>query len=148
MKCVSLIQPWATLVILGAKRYEARSWQTDHRGPLAVHASRRFPETARALCRIQPYRSVLEPAGYRHSSDLPTGVVLGTVTLTDCLPTRELLDRLRDDRDQLLHGDYRPGRWAWCLSDPRPLLAPFAYAGRLGLYEVPNLGPELPFALP
>ncbi len=33
MKCISLIQPWATLIIHGAKRFETRSWRTPYRGP-------------------------------------------------------------------------------------------------------------------
>ena len=39
MKCLSLMQPWATLVILGVKRCETRRWRTDHRGPTIVRNS-------------------------------------------------------------------------------------------------------------
>ena len=39
MKAISLLQPWATLVSIGAKRVETRSWRTDYRGPIAIHAS-------------------------------------------------------------------------------------------------------------
>jgi ASCH domain len=28
MKCISLIQAWATLILSGAKRFETRSWKT------------------------------------------------------------------------------------------------------------------------
>ncbi len=43
MKCISLIQPWATLIIHGAKRFETRGWRTLYRGPLTIHASGCFP---------------------------------------------------------------------------------------------------------
>jgi eukaryotic-like serine/threonine-protein kinase len=47
MKCLSLHQPGATLLTLGAKRYETRSWRTEYRGPLLIHASVSFPPAAR-----------------------------------------------------------------------------------------------------
>ncbi len=40
MKALSLLQPWVTLVILGVKQIETRSWSTAYRGPLLIHASR------------------------------------------------------------------------------------------------------------
>jgi activating signal cointegrator 1 len=43
MKALSLMQPWATLLICGEKTVETRSWRTSHRGLLAVHASKTFP---------------------------------------------------------------------------------------------------------
>ena len=33
MKCISLIQPWASLVLFGEKRIETRNWSTTHCGP-------------------------------------------------------------------------------------------------------------------
>jgi activating signal cointegrator 1 len=40
MKAISICQPWATLIVIGAKRFETRSWKTDYRGILAIHASK------------------------------------------------------------------------------------------------------------
>ena len=45
-RCLSLIQPWATLVAIGAKKVETRSWKTPYRGWLAIHASKAFPKDA------------------------------------------------------------------------------------------------------
>jgi len=39
VKTLTLSQRWATLVALGAKRIETRSWRTSYRGPLAIHAA-------------------------------------------------------------------------------------------------------------
>jgi len=36
LKALSLWQPWASLMALGVKRIETRSWQTQHRGPLII----------------------------------------------------------------------------------------------------------------
>lgn len=43
MKALSLTQPWATLVAIGAKKIETRSWSTSYRGPVAIHASKGYP---------------------------------------------------------------------------------------------------------
>jgi activating signal cointegrator 1 len=47
MKAITLTQPWATLVAIGAKRIETRSWPTNYRGPLAIHAAKGFPKWAK-----------------------------------------------------------------------------------------------------
>ena len=53
MKALTLHQPWASLIAVGAKTIETRSWSTKYRGPIAIHAGRREPFTdllmARAL---------------------------------------------------------------------------------------------------
>lgn len=144
MMCLSLMQPWATLVVSGAKRCETRTWQTAHRGPLAIHASRRFPESARLLCLQEPFRSALMRAGFRQPADLPMGVVLGAVEMLDCLPVPEVAARLADDPIELAFGDYQLGRWVWQFADPRPLVFPLPATGRLGLFTVPEVTPELP----
>ena len=136
MKALSLAQPWATLVLLGAKRYETRSWQTPHRGPLAIHAAATFPPAARVLCRLPPYRGVLEAAGLGDWRRLPRGVLLGTVQLLAILPV-ELLPPLSPEEEAF--GDYRPGRWAWELAAPTLLAAPLPCRGRLNVFDVPDL---------
>lgn len=40
MKALSLWQPWATLIAIGAKQYETRGWSTPYRGPLIIHAAK------------------------------------------------------------------------------------------------------------
>ena len=39
MKAITLHQPWAQLVAIGAKTIETRSWSTNYRGQLAIHAA-------------------------------------------------------------------------------------------------------------
>ena len=40
IKAISLWQPWANLIAVGAKKYETRSWKTNYRGALLICASR------------------------------------------------------------------------------------------------------------
>lgn len=44
MKVLTVRQPWASLISLGVKRIETRSWSTSFRGPLAIHAGKARPE--------------------------------------------------------------------------------------------------------
>jgi hypothetical protein len=140
MKMLSLLQPWATLVVLGAKRYETRSWQTLHRGPLAIHASARLVPAGRALCRAEPVRTLLHRAGYADADSLPVGAALGAVELLDCLPADEVQGLTPLD---LALGDFRAGRWAWYLARPRRLTAPLPWRGCLSVFDGPDLPDDL-----
>lgn len=44
MKALTLWQPWASLIALGVKTIETRSWSTSYRGPLAIHAAAKRPD--------------------------------------------------------------------------------------------------------
>lgn len=43
MPVLTLWQPWASLIALGAKTIETRGWSTSHRGRIAIHAAGRRP---------------------------------------------------------------------------------------------------------
>ena len=45
MKMLTLHQPWASLIAVGVKTIETRSWSTPYRGPLAIHAGKARPPT-------------------------------------------------------------------------------------------------------
>lgn len=92
MKALSLTQPYATLVAIGAKQIETRSWSTSYRGPLAIHAAKGFPKWARDLCFEEPFREELRGAGIRRIADLPLGAVVGIVRLTSISTTDYLMD--------------------------------------------------------
>ena len=38
MKALTIKEPWATLIIEGYKEYEFRSWKTNYRGKILIHA--------------------------------------------------------------------------------------------------------------
>src|ERR1700722_19135273 len=59
MKALTLTQPWATLVSIGAKRVETRSFRVSYRGSLAIHAAKGFPKWAQETCYEQPFLRVL-----------------------------------------------------------------------------------------
>ncbi len=41
--CLSMHQPWASLLIKGIKKHEGRTWYTPHRGRLWIHAASKQP---------------------------------------------------------------------------------------------------------
>src|SRR5262245_7369475 len=125
MKCLSVREPWAMLLVLGVKRYETRGWHTSYRGPVAIHASNRFPEAARNLCYEEPFKTILRNAGYDGAALLPLGHLIGQVDLVNCLPTNEVTGL---EANELCFGDFRPGRWAWQVAKavrfPEPIRVP------------------------
>jgi hypothetical protein len=133
MKALSIRQPFATLLCLGVKHYETRTWKTAYRGPIAIHASSIFDPPARELCVESPIRDLLATAGYRTPLALPLGKILGLAKLVDCVPTKELRSL---DEDQLRLGDFRPGRWAWRFRTPKLLRVPLPAKGKLSLFDL------------
>ncbi len=139
MKAITLTQPWATLVAIGAKRFETRSWQPRHLGPIAIHAARGVPAwVGEAVAANPAIRSHLGEHGLTLDS-LPHGVVVATADLmwaepTDSVIISSVVARF-GSRDEWDLGDYGPGRWAWYLAGVRPLPQPVPARGALHLWE-------------
>lgn len=136
MKCITLHQPWASLVALGEKRIETRSWPTNHRGTIAIHAGK-FHSFRAADCLEPPYRSLLDAHGYNMAAGLPWGAVIATATLTDCIrmSSQWIDDLIREHHQEWELGHYAPGRYAWVLTDVQPLAEPVPARGYQGLWE-------------
>src|SRR5437868_4008861 len=110
MRALTVLQPWAHLLMLGATRFHIRRWKTNYRGRLLIHAGQRFPESARKLCAVDPFRDALAKGRIQASFDLPRGVLLGTITLENCLATDQVMYHSQDEAE-LAFGDFRPGNW-------------------------------------
>ena len=135
MRGISLWQPWATLIAIGAKRHETRSWYTPYRGPLAIHAAKRCERPEMRLLAQEPFRTALHGIGIYLLSQLPFGAIVALADLAECVPTTELRDGLSSQ--EWAFGDYSPGRWAWCLRNVYRLPEPIPYRGAQGLWPVP-----------
>ncbi len=154
IKALSLWQPWASLIAVGAKKYETRSWRIDYRGPLLICASKKILSAAllRQLGEKEVWQKALrsalgydilpggviqaEKSGYFAGhviKRLPYGKVVALVDLTDCLPTFNYqTDWIGKEA---AFGDFSPGRYAWKLENIRAI-EPFPVKGRQGLFEV------------
>jgi hypothetical protein len=135
MRAITLWQPWASLIAIGAKRIETRSWGTSYRGLLAIHASKRVPWDIAAFYAADPLPTALTNAGYASFTDLPFGLVLATCRLVDVIPTTsDYLTEILTPPERN-YGDYAPGRFAWLLADITRLDPPVPASGRQGLWE-------------
>jgi activating signal cointegrator 1 len=139
MKALTLTQPWATLVAIGAKKIETRSWSTSYRGSIAIHAAKGFPKWAREFTQEQVCSQAVcfsqwPPLGYPW---YPLGFVLATGRLVHCMLTQQvphLLPTLWTPREREF-GDYAPDRYAWILEDIKPFPEPIPAKGALGLWD-------------
>ena len=151
MKALTLTQPWASLVAIGAKANETRSWKTDYRGLVAIHAAKGWTRGDRDLCYEAPFFAVLRGrlgAPDFDPSYLPFGAVVAVATLADCvriaiganddaLLTTDPERRLSSHSDEYAFGNYDPGRFAWLLADVVRLKTPIPCKGALGLWTLP-----------
>lgn len=151
MKALTLTQPWASLVAIGAKRIETRSWGTAYRGTLAIHAAKGWTPEAVDLFFKEPFRSVLLAAGYKLFSLLPRGAMVAKcelVSVKEIGPRKEnevdgwewrgpdgTQNVFDIDQQEFCFGDYTPGRRAWLLHHVQRLVEPVPARGALGLWE-------------
>jgi hypothetical protein len=135
VKTLTLTQPWATLVAIGAKRIETRSWGTNYRGPVAIHAAKGFPEWAQTACLDEPFFTALTAGrGTSNALDLPRGVVVATCRLVAVHPVASANLRPWAAEHEFEFGDYSVGRYAWLLDEVEPLPEPVPARGALGLW--------------
>ncbi|WP_410513266.1 ASCH domain-containing protein [Paenibacillus sp. BR2-3] len=134
MHCLTIRQPWATLIALGEKKFETRSWNTSYRGELAIHAGKKIDK---AICRQEPFKSVLSKHGYTEDN-LPVGVIIAAGLLEECYEiTRSENGEGWVSGKEYDFGDYTEGRFAWKLEGMTPLNHPIPAKGRLSLWEYP-----------
>lgn len=133
MKAITLWQPWATLIAIGAKRYETRSWPTRYRGPIAIHAAKRAPgdlELNLMLSLLASGRVPDLPA----IDELPLGVIVATAELVNCTRMAGAIVRSQPELERDV-GDWRTGRYAWELANVQALPTPIPARGAQGLWE-------------
>lgn len=128
IKAVSVLQPWAQLIAIGAKTIETRSWGTAYRGWLGIQASRSFPGQNQMLRNIEPFRTAL---GGR--TLFPCGAVVAIARLTACDPWRSAADT--PPEPEASFGNYGPKRMLWRFGEVVELEAPVAARGSLGLWD-------------
>lgn len=130
MKAISVRQPWASLIALGAKRFETRNWTTDYRGPIAIHASKKIGDDALAwLDRSIPAKRVLAS-----ELGLPTGVIVAIANLTDIIESTGVVP-VGGSQHEIEFGDFTAGRFLWKLSGVRRVHFTKIVSGSLGLWD-------------
>lgn len=129
MKALSIWQPWASAIPLGLKRFETRSWNTEYRGPLVIHAAKRWEPDQKRFADSELTLG-------RLPQHLPLGALVAVVNLVDC----RRIDNASMEISALerSYGDYTDGRWAWQLSNVVAFNEPIPWRGEQGLFDVPS----------
>ncbi len=141
MKAITLHQPYATLMAIGAKTFETRSWKTSYTGQIAVHAAKTRQNDG--LFWYEPIASMLKQHGYNDPSKLPYGKVVSIHLLRACFPTPAKQGNfvkygvlvLPPSWPESRYGNYDPGRYAWHMPLLECLEPPLAARGRQGLWN-------------
>jgi hypothetical protein len=148
IKALTIIQPWATLIAIGAKTIETRSWRTDWRGTLAIHAAKGLPGWARDYALRDPACGLLERYGFATTHDLPRGAIVAVAQLVACVSTNdvrpdEVRERLRSDAERYNPeyelGDYSADRWLWLLDCVERINPPLPCSGKQRFWTPPTI---------
>lgn len=159
MKVISLLQPWASLVAIGAKQIETRSWNTKYRGPLLIHASKKYTGLQKSLTIDF---NTNHGANLGITEGLPLGQIIGSINLVETFPTEKVFTgaggigfktnykvMVGDDFRMMnisikehAFGDYSLGRYGWMFSDPVQFVTGIPINGKLGIWEYNGEIPE------
>lgn len=117
MKCISMKQPWAWAVFHG-KDIENRTWKTDFRGEILIHASRNV-DPAGFLWLQRNF-----PELHADRQNLQFGAIIGKVKLIDCVTYSE--------------SPWFFGSYGFVLTNPVLFKNAIPYKGSLNLFDVPE----------
>ena len=117
MKTLSVRQPHAWPIVAGFKTIESRTWRTNYRGPLQIHASQKLD--AGEIDRIEAAFGVVIDRSALHR-----GGIVGRVTLVDVVTSSS--------------SPWFTGPFGWVLECPR-MLRFEPWRGSRGLFEAPTI---------
>lgn len=126
-KALSILQPWAHLVAMGVKKYETRSWKTELRGKIYIHASKGL-SPGKLVLHQPPFKTFMA------NQDPQYGAIIGEANI-DYISTVEAI-KGKISRDELMMGDYTQGRYAWHLTGAILYPKPYFCKGALNLWDV------------
>ena len=125
MKVLSIKEPFATLIKDGTKIYETRSWKTNYRGEIYIHASKTLSKSKN-----------VETAKKYLKSEINPGYILCRCELVDCIPmTKEFINHIYKDTNEADFGQYSEERYAWEIKVLEVLPSPIKANGKLGIWN-------------
>lgn len=127
MKVITLWQPWASFVADGEKKIETRSFQTKHRGLLAIHAAKTKIGFTQFANGEKFSKAVIAPEKF------PFGKIICVVSLSNVCRTEEIRKSLSSL--ELALGNYENGRFAWQLKLIHKFKMPIPEVGKQGFWN-------------
>ncbi|MGI8546881.1 MAG: hypothetical protein ACR2M1_06030 [Gemmatimonadaceae bacterium] len=143
VRAITLTEPWASLMVLGLKLNETRSWSIKYRGPVLVHAAKGMPPYARQAVFDAPFLDDLAAAlGADTASqilealDERRGKIIGQCDIVGCHRSEDVRESLSDR--ELAYGDYSDKRYAFAIQGATMFSEFVQCRGMLGLWTVPS----------
>ena len=122
MKCLSVSQPFAELIILGKKTIELRKWNTNYRGELLIHAPLKIrKEDAKRL---------------KIDKKFVTGAIVGKVEIYDVKKYDSQKQVKSDQKFHFASKNFHDRTFGFLLKNAKAFRVPIPYKGQLGLFEV------------
>jgi hypothetical protein len=144
MKIISLRQPFASLIVIGVKKFETRGWQPGWKNALLmrtegflIHAS--LSKKDSHLMGSRPFSDHMQAIG-----KIPYGAILGRAKLGRIITTEEWLKEFdwpgmprALKPDEYFFGDYAPKRYAWEILEVERFAEPIPCRGSLSIWNYP-----------
>lgn len=122
MKCLSVSQPFADLIVSGKKTIELRKWNTNFRGEFLVHSPLKV--------RINDCKRL------KISKKLVVGAIIGKVEIIDVKKYSSKSEVKSDAKKHLASTDFFNRKYGFVLKNPKLFRIPIPCKGKLGFFEV------------
>lgn len=124
MKVLSVREPYASLIASQIKTIETRSWKTNYRGEIFIHACITKNKIKDEIKHLIP-------------DNLMYGYILCKANLVDCIyMDEEFIKKTKStNHNNYICGRYEIGRYAWVLDNIEILPKPIKAKGQLGIWN-------------
>ena len=123
MKVLTLKQPWATLVSEGIKEYEFRSWKTNYRGKVLIHAGAGIDKKE-----MERFKDL--------NLKYPSKRIIAEVEIEDCLELDDKLNQKIISENNIAYGSKIRTGYAWKLKNVKKIKSNREINGKLGLWNI------------
>ena len=122
LKCLSVSQPFADLIISGKKIIELRKWNTNFRGEFLIHAPLKIrTEDCKRL---------------KINKKLVTGAIIGKAELYEVKIYNSIKEIKTDQKFHLASKNFHDRTYGFMLKNSKSLRIPIPYKGQLGFFEI------------
>ena len=122
MKCLSICQPFAELIIQDKKTIELRNWNTNYRGEFLVHAPIKIRKEDCKKLKIK--------------RKLTTGAIIGKAEIYDVKKYQSTKEIQNDKNKHFSSKKFQEKIYGFILKNPKPLRIPIPWKGQLGFFDV------------
>lgn len=128
MKVLTIKEPYATLIKEQIKSIETRSWKTNYRGEIYIHASK--PKIEKKVLDNKELMNLCKNLTFNQGNIICKG------NLVDCIyMTEEFINDIKENNKfEFICGHYEVGRYAWIIKDIETI-KPLPAKGKLGIWN-------------